>query len=406
MTFAKKTIRDVPIDGKTVLVRADYNVPLNKDGTVRDDFRIRASLATLEYLFAHSCKVVIMSHLGRPTGREEKYSLAPVAERLAQLSGREVVFVNDCKGDRVKQVVKHTSRNAIILLENLRFYELEEQNDEEFARQIARASGAQYFVQDGFGVVHRAHASTDAITRMLPSVAGLLLEREYTTITAALEVPDRPLVALLGGAKVSDKIKIIERFLGIADRVLIGGAMANTFLAYKGYPVGKSLYEPNQQDVLDRVYNLVAQKDEHRDSELLMLPKDVAVAHEIEPTEPRRVVEVSAVTEDDIILDIGDQTAELYASIVAQAGTIIWNGPMGYSELPNFAKGSEEIANVISTHPSAESIIGGGDTADFVLSWSGDGGKNFSHISTGGGAGLDLMAGKQLPGVEALLDRR
>lgn len=406
MAFFKKTIRDVPLDGATVLVRADYNVPLTSDGKISDDLRIRASLPTLNYLLDHGCKVVIVSHMGRPEGvRTMKYSLRPVADRLATLLGREVRLSDDCKGDRAYQVAKKATPNVVVLFENLRFYAEEEANDEDFAKAVAKASGAQYLVQDGFGVVHRAHASTEAMTHFLPSVAGLLLEKEYTMLTQSVESPARPLVAILGGAKVSDKITIIERFVTKADTLLIGGAMANTFLEYQGKAVGVSKYEPNQHDVLDQIYAAARAKvGEDNVDDFLLVPTDVAVARHIDEHEKRRVVAADAIGPDDIALDIGDATIERYASILEGAGTVIWNGPVGYSELDNFAHGSARIALALASHPNVTSIVGGGDTADFVLKWDGQGGTSFTHVSTGGGAGLELMAGKKLPGVEALLD--
>ena len=406
MAFFKKTIRDVPLDGATVLVRADYNVPLTSDGKISDDLRIRASLPTLNYLLDHGCKVIIVSHMGRPEGaRTMKYSLRPVADRLATLLGREVRLSDDCRGDRAYQVAKKATPNVVVLFENLRFYAEEEANDEDFAKAVARASGAQYLVQDGFGVVHRAHASTEAMTHFLPSVAGLLLEKEYTMLTQSVESPARPLVAILGGAKVSDKITIIERFVTKADTLLIGGAMANTFLEYQGKAVGVSKYEPNQHDVLDQIYAAARAKvGEDNVDDFLLVPTDVAVARHIDEHEKRRVVAADAIGPDDIALDIGDATIERYASILEGAGTVIWNGPVGYSELDNFAHGSARIALALASHPNVTSIVGGGDTADFVLKWDGQGGTSFTHVSTGGGAGLELMAGKKLPGVEALLD--
>jgi 3-phosphoglycerate kinase len=254
--------------------------------------------------------------------------------------------------------------------------------------------------------VHRAHASTDAITHYLPSVAGLLLEKEYTMLTESLEHPARPLVAIMGGAKVSDKIAVIERFVDKADQVLIGGAMANTFLAYKGVSVGKSMHESNQNEVLDRIYAAAAKKTQGPAETLIHTPVDVAVAKQIDPAEARRIVMVDDIAPDDIALDIGDKTIDQYISIIERAGTVIWNGPVGYSELANFAHGSARIALALATHPSVLSIVGGGDTADFVLKWDGNGGASFSHVSTGGGAGLELMAGEKLPGVEALLDEK
>ncbi len=407
MGFYKKTIKDVAIAGKTVLVRADYNVPLDKKGAIRDDLRIRASVPTLEYLLERGCKVVIVSHLGRPEGtRDERYSLRPVASRLAELLGREVHLADTCVGDRAYQTVKTTPKSNIVLFENVRFHPEEEANDDDFAHQVAKASRADYFVQDGFGVVHRAHATTDAITHWLPSVAGLLLEREYTMLTSSLETPERPLVAILGGAKVSDKIKIIERFVAKADTLLIGGAMANTFLVYKGHNVGKSLLETGQESVLDAIYASARDKVGEAVDDFILIPSDVAVATEIAPESQRQVVAVDAIGPDDIALDIGDETIERYVRAVQGAHTVIWNGPVGYSELDNFAHGSARLALALATHPRVVSIVGGGDTADFVLKWDAGGGQSFTHVSTGGGAGLELMAGDTLPGVEALLDAR
>jgi phosphoglycerate kinase len=406
--FFKQTIRDVPLERTTVLVRADYNVPLDKKGKISDDLRIRASLPTLNYLIEHGCKVVIVSHLGRPGGvPDAKFSLRPVAQRLTKLLGKEVVFADDCVGDRAYQTVKKAPPRSVVLLENVRFHPEEEANDEAFAAKIAKLSGAKYFVQDGFGVVHRAHATTDAITHYLPSVAGLLLEREYEMLSKAVESPARPLVAILGGAKVSDKITVIERFVKKADTILIGGAMANTFLAYHSNEMGKSLVEDGQQKVLDKLYAAAARKvGGEAVNDFILIPTDVAVAQSIATTEPRKTVAVNKLTGGDIALDIGEQTIEQYVDVIEEAGTVIWNGPVGYSEFDNFAHGSARIALALATHPNIVSVIGGGDTADFALKWDGHDGVSFSHVSTGGGAGLELMAGEKLPGVEALLDAR
>ncbi|MNX75267.1 Phosphoglycerate kinase [compost metagenome] len=407
MTFSKQTIRDVPLEHTTVLVRADYNVPLTTDGQIADDLRIRASIPTLQYLLDRGCKVVVMSHLGRPEGRDKTLSLEVVGERLAQLLQRPVHFIDDCIGDRVHQVVKRAPRGSVVLLENLRFYKEEEADDHEFAKKIAKATAARYFVQDGFGVVHRAHASTHAITLYIPGVAGLLLEREYDIITHAMSEPKRPLVAVMGGAKVSDKIEIIERFISVADTVLIGGAMANTFLANKGIKMGKSKVEPDQSSVIQAIYKAAADKvGADQLEEFIMLPADVAVAPDLTGKQDRRVVPVSDIADDELALDIGDQTIERYCQVIAGAGTVIWNGPVGYSTLPVFAHGSARIAMELATHPGITSIIGGGDTAEFVLKWDGHDGQSFTHVSTGGGAGLKLMAGEKLPGVESLLDGR
>ena len=404
MAFFKRTIKDVPIDHKTVLVRADYNVPLNKKGEISDDLRIRASVPTLEYLLKHHAKVVVMSHLGRPEGRDKSQSLEVVSERLAELLGKKVIFVDDCIGDKVVQAVKKAPADSVVLLENLRYYAEEEANDEKFAEKIAKSTGARYFVQDGFGVVHRAHASTDAITHYIPGVSGLLLEREYVTITNAMEHPKRPLVAVMGGAKISDKITVIERLVGVADRIVIGGAMANTFLKYKGYHVGASKVEDGQESVLDGIYSAAHDKSEGHADDFIMLPADLAVAKEVSEAASRRNIGLGEVAEDDIILDIGDQAIENMINAVSGAKTVIWNGTLGYAELPEFAHGSARLALQLATNPEITSIIGGGDTADFVLKWDGNGGESFTHVSTGGGASLELMAGKKLPGVESLLD--
>lgn len=404
MAFFKRTIKDVPIDHKTVLVRADYNVPLNKKGEISDDLRIRASVPTLEYLLKHHAKVVVMSHLGRPEGRDKSQSLEVVSERLAELLGKKVIFVDDCIGDKVVQAVKKAPADSVVLLENLRYYAEEEANDEKFAEKIAKSTGARYFVQDGFGVVHRAHASTDAITHYIPGVSGLLLEREYVTITNAMEQPKRPLVAVMGGAKISDKITVIERLVGVADRIVIGGAMANTFLKYKGYHVGASKVEDGQESVLDGIYSAAHDKSEGHADDFIMLPADLAVAKEVSEAASRRNIGLGEVAEDDIILDIGDQAIENMVNAVSGAKTVIWNGTLGYAELPEFAHGSARLALQLATNPEITSIIGGGDTADFVLKWDGNGGESFTHVSTGGGASLELMAGKKLPGVESLLD--
>lgn len=404
MAFFKRTVKDVPVDYKTVLVRADYNVPLNKDGDISDDLRIRASLPTLRYLLRHHCKVVIMSHLGRPEGRDASQSLEKVAGRLSELLKKEVIFVDDCSGDKVKQAVKRAPANSVILLENLRYYAEEEANDEAFAKNIALSTGARYFVQDGFGVVHRAHASTDAITHFIPGVAGLLLEKEYVTITGAMEKPKRPLIAVMGGAKVSDKITVIERLVQVADRIIIGGAMANTFLKYKGYNIGASKVEDGQEAVLDGIYGAAYDKSNGHPDDFIMLPADVAVAKDISESAERRNVGLGFVAQDDIILDIGEQAIENMVGAIEGAQTVIWNGTLGYAELPAFAHGSARLALELASHPEVTSIIGGGDTADFVLKWDGHGGESFTHVSTGGGASLELMSGKKLPGVESLLD--
>lgn len=406
MGFFKQTIRDVPLDGQTVLIRADYNVPLTGEGVIDDDFRIRASLPTIRALQARGCKVVIISHLGRPEGKDATLSLEPIGQRLSELLEKEVIFVDDCVGDTAYQAAKRASPSSIVLFENVRFYAEEEKDDEAFAKKIVQASGASYFVQDGFGVVHRAHATTHAITLCLPSVAGLLLEKEYSMIQKAMSTPTRPLVAVMGGAKVSDKIKVIKAFVEVADTIVISGAMANTFLAYRGLNLGKSKVEPDQDAILDEIYTAVEKKvGEAGVDEFLVLPVDVAVSSVYENSE-RREVRVDGIGANDMALDVGIRTIDKVDAIVSAARTVVWNGTLGVSEFPNYAHGSARLALVLATHPEIESIVGGGDTVDFVLKWDARRGGSFGHVSTGGGASLELMAGDPLPGVESLLDAK
>lgn len=403
--FYKKTCRELPLEGKTVLVRVDYNVPLSESGTIMDDYRIRASIPTINYLVEQRCKIVLCAHLGRPDGKiNTKESLEPIAEHLSDILQKSVEFVDESIGDKVLQAAKNLSSGQILLLENLRFHTGEEANDPEFASQLAKSSHAEYFIQDGFGVVHRAHASTEGITHYLPSAAGLLLEKEYCTITRAMENPARPLTALLGGAKVSDKIKVIERFVDIADRIVIGGAMANTFLKYKGFKIGKSIHEDGFDDVMGRIYEKAAAKAENVD-EFIVLPVDVAVAPKISSDEHRKVVDIENVGDDEMILDIGNQSIEVMSRYLEGSKTIVWNGTLGYAELEQFAYGSAKAAETMAQgQGETATIIGGGDTADFALHWDEKQGGSFDHVSTGGGASIELMSGKKLPGIEALLD--
>ena len=406
MNFSKQTVRDIDVDRQVVLVRVDYNVPLKKDGSIDDDLRIRASLPTIKYLIERQCKLVLMSHLGRPEGRDQSQSLAPVAARLSELLGQSVKFIDDCIGDKVYQTVKHAPCGSVILLENLRYYPQEEADDMEFAKNIAKSTGANLFVQDGFGAAHRAHASTHAITQFLPSFAGLLLEKEVTMINRSMELPARPFVAIIGGAKISDKIDLIKRFIDKADKILIGGAMANTFLKFKRYDMGKSLVESDQDEILREIYDLAAAKigPENVD-DFLILPKDLAVSTSIDdPDQIRREVSVDKIADDEMALDIGTQAIDQFCDIISTAKTIVWNGPMGIAEKEVFSIGSARIALAIAANNESVSIVGGGDTADFVLKWSGGDESSFTHISTGGGASMELMSGKKLPGVESLLD--
>lgn len=404
--FYKLSIADVPLRGKTILLRADYNVPLTSDGQVADDYRIRSSLPTVKKLLGFGCKVVIMSHLGRPDGkRDMAYSLEPVAQRLASMLGESVRFADNCIGHRVKMAIKRAPKSSVIVLENLRFHPGEEANDAEFARQLAADSGADYMVQDGFGVVHRAHASTVAITQYLPSIAGLLLEHEYTTITTVMKHPARPLVAVMGGAKVSDKIPILNAMIPVADTIIIGGAIANTFLATRGNRMGKSILETDQRQVIDTIYANASKKvGKKQVDSFLVLPTDLGVGTSLDKTATRKDVNAVSVGLHEMALDIGPNATEQMLAIVKAAKTVIWNGTLGYSNVPAFATASANLAKALADNSSITSIIGGGDTADFAIHWDEKHGGSFTHVSTGGGASLELMSGAKLPGIEALID--
>jgi phosphoglycerate kinase len=403
--FPKQTIRDVNLHGKTILLRADYNVPLTKRGQISDDLRIRASLPTLNYLLEQNCKIVIMSHLGRPRRKDARFSLKIVAKHLEKLLDRPVKLLNDCVGESVRQAVRRAPLGSVLMLENLRFYDEEEADDLVFARSIQRAVRADYFVQDGFAVAHRAHASTHAISLCVPGLAGLLLEKEYTIITKAMSRPKRPLVAIIGGAKISDKISLIKRLINKADQILIGGAMSNTFLYCRGVNIGRSIFEPGMEKVVAEIYELAAAKvGVENVDKFLVLPVDVAVAPEISREYLRQEVDVNNIKNHDMALDIGSRTIDVFTNILAGAKTVIWNGPLGYAEIDNFAIGSARVALAIAQNTEVTSIVGGGDTADFILKWDGHDGASFTHVSTGGGASMALMAGKKLPGIESLLD--
>lgn len=404
-TFPKKTIRDVPLEHKTVLVRADYNVPLKKDGSIGSDYRMVQSLPTLKFLVHAGCKVVVMAHLGRPKGKSDpSLSLESVAGHLGTLLGKKVTFVSDCIGDRVKVAVKRAKPGDVILLENVRFHPGDEENDPAFAKHLAADSTADYFVQDGFGVVHRAHASTEGVTHFLPSVAGLLLEKEITTITGVMKDPKRPLVAILGGAKVSDKITVIERFVDIADQIIIGGAMANTFFKYRGWEIGKSVHEPGEEPLIERIYAEARRKVGDRVDEFILLPTDVAVAPEI-GGHKRTIVDAQRVQPQDYILDLGPTSTDVMLAHIKPAATVVWSGTLGYTEDIVFAYSSAKLATALAAQKDHTfSVVGGGDTADFVLHWDKKGGDSFGLVSTGGSASLELMAGQTLPGIAALMN--
>lgn len=406
MTFPYKTIRDIDVRGKQVLMRVDYNVPLGDDGSIADDFRIEASLPTIKYLLNHGARIVLISHLGRPDGQPNiKFSLESVAVSLSEKLKRRVKFVADCVGDVVSVATKKLASGEIVLLENLRFHPGEEQNDRDFAADLAKSSHAELFVQDGFGVVHRAHASTSAITEFLPSVAGLLLEREYTEIKKATDDPNRPLAAVIGGAKISDKIPLVKKFIEISDTVIIGGAMANSFLKYLGQDIGDSLVEPDVDDTVKQILDAAHDKFQSEFDNKFILPNDVAVALSGDLNGDRTEFPTDSVSGEMKIFDIGSNTMKEIDQVISESGTVIWNGTLGVAERENFAHGSARLAMALATHTHVVSVIGGGDTADFVRGWDALKGGSFTHVSTGGGASLELMAGDTLPGIAALMSR-
>lgn len=395
----KKTIRDIDVKGKRVLVRVDFNVPLDAQQHITDDTRIRAALPTICTLLDRDAAVILMSHLGRPKGRVvETMRLAPVARRLEELLGRAVQMAPDCVGESVERLASALQPGQVLLLENLRFRKEEEQNDPEFARQLAALG--QVYVNDAFGSAHRAHASTEGVTHYLPAVAGLLMEQEIAFLGSALEHPRRPLAALIGGAKVSDKIAVLDRLLGMVDVLLIGGGMANTFLKAEGYEIGDSLVENEKLDVARGL--LAKAKERHLE---LLLPLDVVIADQVAIDATARIVPVGSVPAGWRILDIGPQTAEAFRAALVGARTIIWNGTLGVAEMAPFARGTTALieALVEYTHHGATTIVGGGDTVAAV-DQAGAAGQ-MSHVSTGGGASLELLEGRTLPGIAALEEK-
>ncbi|MBI4318405.1 MAG: phosphoglycerate kinase [Chloroflexi bacterium] len=388
-----KTLRDIDVSGERALVRVDFNVPLDKMANITDDTRITASLPTIQYLIDHNAKVILMSHLGRPDGKVvEKLRLAPVAKRLSHLLNRPVQTAPDCVGAEAEAAVSRMKPGDIMLLENLRFHLDEEGNDPEFARKLA--SLGDVYVDDAFGTAHRAHASTVGVAAFLPAVAGFLMEKEVTVMGRALEQPARPFIAIIGGAKVSSKIGVLTNLLDKVDYLLIGGGMANTFLKAEGYEVGKSLVEDQH---LDLARDLMLRGDEK-----VVLPIDMVVADRLDESAMSKLVDVDGVAPDSIIVDIGPRSIEKYEGYVARAETIVWNGPMGVFEIPQFADGTRAIAAALA-RSKAVTIVGGGESVAAVQQMGFA--DKITHVSTGGGASLEFLEGIALPGV-AVLQRR
>ncbi|MDY7039334.1 MAG: phosphoglycerate kinase [Chloroflexota bacterium] len=388
----KKTVRDVDVRDKRVLVRVDFNVPL-AGGEVADDTRIRAALPTIRYLVDHGARVILMSHLGRPKGQvKEELRMVPVAVRLGELLGQPVLTADDCVGPQVQALVKELKSGQVLVLENTRFHSEERKNDSEFARELA--SLGDVFVNDAFGAAHRAHASTEGVTHYLPAVAGFLMEKEIEFLSKALESPAHPFVAILGGAKISDKIGVIDNLLGKVETLLIGGGMANTFLKAQGYDVAESLVE---DESLNTAREMLA-----KSGGKLVVPVDVVVADSFAADARSKTVGVDAVPAGWRILDVGPQTVNLFKNQLAGAKTVVWNGPMGVFEFPKFAMGTVEVAKVLATL-DAMTIIGGGDSVAAV--YQAGLADKMTHISTGGGASLEFLEGKTLPCIAALANR-
>lgn len=390
--FNKKMVTDLDVKGKKVLVRVDFNVPI-KDGKITDDTRMTAALPTINYLLEHGAAVILASHLGRPkSAADVQFSLKPVADHLASLVKVPVYFATDCVGEVAEKAAKALKPGEILVLENTRFHPEEEKNDPEMAKQLA--SLADLFVNDAFGTAHRAHASTAGVAAYLPSAAGFLLEKEIQYLGNAIDNPKRPFIAILGGAKISDKIGVIDNLLKKADHILIGGGMANTFLASQGYAMADSLVEKESIETAKALME--------KGSSKLMLPLDLVLADKFDAEAEMKVVPLGDVPAGWRVLDIGPKTVEAFKKTILEAGTVVWNGPMGVFEFPKFAKGTFAIAAAVA-ESHAISVIGGGDSVS-AINQSGLADK-ITHISTGGGASLEMLEGLELPGVAALTDK-
>ena len=388
----KKTITDIDVRGKKVLVRVDFNVPI-QDGIVGDDTRIKAALPTLKYILDHGAALVLCSHLGRPKGEVKlEFSLEPIADHLSELLGKPVTFAEDCVGPIALEAAEALKPGDTLLLENTRFHPGETTNDPEMAKQLSIL--AEVYVNDAFGSAHRAHASTEGVAHLLPGVAGLLMEKEIRYLDQAIADPDRPFIAILGGAKISDKIGVVRNLLNIADQLLIGGGMANTFFKAQGYPIGDSLVE---DDSLETARELLDFADVR-----LRLPIDIVIGDRFEAGAERKVMGMGPVPDGWRILDIGPESVNTFGKLIMEAGTVVWNGPMGVFEFPRFSDGTFGIAKEVA-RSNATTIIGGGDSVAAVK--QAGLADDISHISTGGGASLEMLEGKPLPGLAALLDK-
>ena len=394
----KKSLKDLEVQGKNVIVRCDFNVPMDENSSITDDRRITSSLPTIEYLIENGARVILMSHLGRPKGEANpKYSLEPVAKRLSELLGKEVLFAKDDNvvSDAVKETVSKMENGDVVLLENTRYRKEEEKNGEDFSKELA--SLADLYVNDAFGTSHRSHASNVGVSSQLPSAVGYLVEKEINVMGKALENPERPFVAILGGAKVSDKIGVIENLLDKVDTILIGGGMAYTFLKAQGYEIGSSILEEDKLDLA----NELLKKAEDKGVKLL-LPVDVVVAKEFKNDTEFKTVKYDSIPADMMGMDMGEETIQLFSEEIKAAKTVVWNGPMGVFEMENFKKGTEAVGRAMADS-NAVTIVGGGDSASAVEK-AGLGDK-MTHISTGGGASLEFLEGKKLPGIAAIENR-
>jgi phosphoglycerate kinase len=394
--ISKKSITDVDLSGKRVIMRVDFNVPLDKEGNITDDTRIRAALQSISHVLKQNTRLILMSHLGRPKGQvRDDMRLAPVALRLSELLGREVIAVRDCVGEETAKIVSGMQSGDVVLLENLRFHTEEEGNDPAFAKELA--GYADIFVNDAFGTAHRAHASTEGIAHHLPAVAGFLMEKEISFLGKLLYGPEQPYIAIIGGAKVSSKIGVLEKLLEKVNALIIGGGMCYTFLKAKGFEVGNSLVETEKVNL---AFELIKKADE-RDVKLL-LPVDHIIADRVDESARVRTVDTNAMPPDMIGVDIGPRTVRLYRKEIKRAKTVLWNGPMGVFEIDKFAKGTNQIARALASKGGI-TVVGGGDSVAAVNKFGLA--DRISHVSTGGGASLEFLEGKELPGIKALADR-